>query len=243
MNTRRVLRFSATVIASFTCAFQIESFMKTAPRAGFSEMASVSEALRLHHARELLGTAYAGSLPEQSAELGSVNDFVFKNVHDHLDRRWKPQSQALSKAILHESQKKGFDPLFVMAVIQTESHFDPTQVGSHGEIGLMQIRPNTAKWIAQKENLPWHGDATLRDPVANVKIGVAYMSFLRNRFAGYASRYVSAYNMGPTMVRRLEAQSVRPHEYSSRVMGNYNNLYAAWIKQDHRRPAGSMAQL
>jgi soluble lytic murein transglycosylase len=119
-----------------------------------------------------------------------------------------------------------------MAVIQTESQFNPNIVGSHGEIGLMQIKPDTAKWIAQKENITFKGKATLKSPTMNIKIGIAYLAFLRGHFQGSAHRYVSAYNMGPGNVKRLLAQAKQPREYATRVMTNYNDIYRMLIKPD-----------
>ncbi|MFX5793561.1 transglycosylase SLT domain-containing protein, partial [Acinetobacter baumannii] len=68
-----------------------------------------------------------------------------------------------------------------VAVIDTESSFRPNARGSHGEIGLMQLKPSTAQWIARRHGLPWWGPATLLDPAAIVRLGAAYLSDIRNR--------------------------------------------------------------
>ena len=65
-----------------------------------------------------------------------------------------------------------------------------------------------------------------RNPESNIKIGLAYMNYLRQQFPGKANKYVSAYNMGPRNVRRLVAQNVIPYEYNSKVMKNYADLYS-----------------
>jgi soluble lytic murein transglycosylase len=90
----------------------------------------------------------------------------------------------------------------------------------------LQVKPDTAEWIAKKYNIAWNGKNTLRNPEANIKIGLAYMNYLRKQFPGKASKYVSAYNMGPRNVRRLVAQNVTPYEYNSKVMKNYADLYS-----------------
>lgn len=219
-------------------SFYVESYYVASNKAGQIDLASsAKKAARLGHARELLGAGYKGSLVEMSSTLPSVSQFVHQTMYSKLDKKWKSQASKISEMILAESEKKGFDPIFVLAVIQTESQFDVTVVGGVGEIGLMQVRPETAKWIAQKENIPWKGKSTLRNPVMNVKIGIAYMAFLRKNFSGAANRYVAAYNMGPKNVRRLVAQSLQPREYATRVMANYNTIYSEMLKID------SLAQL
>lgn len=239
MKTRNLTRWSFVIIAMFLMSFYVESYYTLSVRETSIDLASTAKkkAARLGHARELLGSGYKGSLAEQSSTMPSISEFVHKTMATKLGKNWKKQADKVSEMILAESEKKGFDPIFVLAVIQTESQFDPTIVGTAGEIGLMQIKPDTAKWISQKENIPWKGKATLKNPVMNVKIGIAYMSFLRKNFAGAANRYVAAYNMGPKNVRRLVAQSVQPKDYATRVMANYTTIYSEMLKID------SLAQL
>jgi len=231
MKTRQVAKWSFVIISAFTLSFYVENIFARSKSAGTADLASKSEA-RLSHARELLGTSFKGSLAEQSAATNpSVSKFVYATFKQKLsDKKWAHHVANVSAMLISESEKKGFDPLFVMAVIQTESKFDPTIIGSHGEIGLMQIKPDTAQWIAQKENIPWNGKNTLKNPTNNVRIGIAYMAFLRKNFEGAATRYVAAYNMGPKNVRRLVAQSILPREYPTRVMANYQNIYNEFMK-------------
>ncbi len=70
----------------------------------------------------------------------------------------------------------------------------------------MQVRPETAKWIADKYKIEWRGEGALYDPVYNVKIGIRYFSLLRSKFGKAAYYYIPAYNMGPTNVRNLRRE-------------------------------------
>lgn len=186
----------------------------------------VSEAARVNHAKELLGRGYFGSDAQRIEGRKSLNYVIYSKVQSHLAPQWKTRARGISNTVISESAKYNLDPVFVLAVIKTESKFNPLTVGRHGEIGLMQIKPDTAEWISRKFNLPWKGPQTLRNPEANIKIGLAYMNYLRSQFNGKAQKYVSAYNMGPRNVRRLLAQNVRPAEYNSRVMKNYTQFYS-----------------
>jgi soluble lytic murein transglycosylase-like protein len=56
-------------------------------------------------------------------------------------------------------------------VAKIESGFDPRALGGVGEVGLMQIRPQTAAMLG------YGGDAAgLFEPETNVRFGVAYLA-------------------------------------------------------------------
>ncbi len=190
-------------------------------------MESVNEASRVANAKELLGESYDSS-PAQTFE--GANDLhlsIYRKVQSRLEGKWKSHAQSVSQMIIKQSSEYQFDPVFVMAVIQTESKFNPSARGSHGEIGLMQLRPETGEWIADKFDIPWEGVATLENPATNIRLGIAYMSYLRLRFQKSSDKYVSAYNMGPLNVQRLAEQNVRPLTYSTKVLRNYRSLYSS----------------
>lgn len=185
----------------------------------------VNEASRISHAKELLGTEFIGS-DAQKMSGNTLHENIQQTLQAALPPKFKLQAHNIAKTIISESTKYGMDPIFVLAIIKTESKFNPMVIGRHGEIGLMQIKPTTAQWISTKFNLPWKGKKTLENPSSNIKIGLAYTNYLRNKFDRKALRYVSAYNMGPTNLRRLLSNNQKPAEYNQRVMKNYAEIYA-----------------
>lgn len=185
----------------------------------------IDEQARASHAKELLGKKYQGSAAQLVERSNSLGIAIFNEVYMNLPKKHKKSAVSLSTAILKESEKHSFDPVFVLAVIKTESSFNPMARGSAGEIGLMQIKPDTAAWIAKKFKITWKGPKTLENPVMNVRIGVAYMNYLREKFDRHANMYVSAYNMGARQVFRMYASEQKPKEYSLRVMRHYNETY------------------
>jgi len=185
----------------------------------------LNEKARQAHAKELLGKLYKrspASLVENNQTLGMA---ILNDVHKNLPKKYKSIAIDLSATILQESEKYEIDPVFVVAVIRTESSFNPMARGRHGEIGLMQIKPDTAKWIAEKAKIPWRGAKSLENPSINVRIGIAYLNYLRDRFDGHANKYLSAYNMGYAKVCRMYANEITPQQYSSKVMKHYNEAY------------------
>lgn len=175
------------------------------------------------HARELLGpkqtVPFAG--PDGSPRTLDLSTAVHQWTRRELKGVAEVDTDRVSSAILEESLRHGFDPVFLLAVIQRESKFNALAVGSHGEIGLMQLRPATAEWIAQKFHLPWHGADTLKNPVNNIQLGAAYLSFLRSSFKKRGTLYLSAYNMGPKKTREWMRENVTPKEYATEVISNY----------------------
>ena len=104
------------------------------------------------------------------------------------------------------------DPRLVLAVIHTESFFNPKAVSSCKAIGLMQIIPKFAGREAYKRT---HGkDVVLAhdyyfDPEKNIEAGCKYFFILKTIYfkdveGQRKNRYVAVcgYNWGPTIMRR-----------------------------------------
>ncbi len=127
----------------------------------------------------------------------------------------------LAAAIVSEARARDFDPSLVLAVIEVESSFDNFAVSPVGALGLMQILPSTGEALARRLSIPWCGSRTLFDPVANVKLGVAYLDELRERF-GHLPTALAAYNWGPSRIGRwLHSGSALPVHYTQRVLSTH----------------------
>jgi soluble lytic murein transglycosylase len=186
-------------------------------------IAPVNEEIRVAHAKELLGKdTYA----DRIENIHNLNQHILKRMTDRLPKAYKNLAPQITKTLIEESINANLDPVFVMAIIETESQFNPKARGLVGEIGLMQVRPETAEWIAKKNDMAFKGAKSLEYPSTNIRLGIAYMTYLRNSFDGSASKYVSAYNVGPRKLRLLIAAKRKPQEYATKVMGNYKDFYS-----------------
>jgi soluble lytic murein transglycosylase-like protein len=133
------------------------------------------------------------------------------------------ERDALARALLEASREHGLQPAFVLAVIEVESRFDPYAVSHKGALGLMQVLPSTGAPIARRLGIPWRGPQTLFDPHANVRIGVAYLSELLDRYANVRAA-LAAYNWGPGEIdNRLRQGDVLPASYAERVLDAYSS--------------------
>jgi soluble lytic murein transglycosylase len=108
-----------------------------------------------------------------------------------------------ARTIEVSAQKHHLDPRLVLAVITVESGFDPRAVSPVGARGLMQLMPKTGRQWAHRLGIPWRGPATLFEPLANIRIGAAYLAWLQRRFRGRQSLALAAYCHGPGLIRRL----------------------------------------
>jgi membrane-bound lytic murein transglycosylase MltF len=101
-----------------------------------------------------------------------------------------------------------FDWLLIAAMAFQESRLNPKMKSPRGAVGLMQIKPSTAKdkHVAIKD---------VYTDENNVHAGVKYLAFLRERYFSSpgiddgASLHLSlaAYNAGPAKVRRMRAKA------------------------------------
>lgn len=91
------------------------------------------------------------------------------------------------------------EPSLALAVIWTESKFRPHAVSSAGACGLMQLLPSTAEWLSS-ETGDEYADEKLFEPEFNIKLGIAYLSYLGKSFEG--DYLLAAYNAGEGNVAR-----------------------------------------
>ncbi|HVB11086.1 MAG TPA: transglycosylase SLT domain-containing protein [Bacillota bacterium] len=127
-----------------------------------------------------------------------------------------PQAQraAIATAILQGAAATRTDPRLLFAVIQVESGFDPTAVGTHGEIGLMQVLPSTAAAVARGIiRGPAPPAASLFQPGWNVRVGATYLAVQEARFRGNLAMALSAYNAGGGVTA--------PTPYAAQVLAAY----------------------
>jgi len=93
------------------------------------------------------------------------------------------------------------DPLFVLAVIKTESKFDEDAKSHKNAVGLMQITVATGEWAAKEMGYSTFSKEDLYDEEYNIRMGCWYLRRLNDTFDGDLDLTVAAYNAGPTNVQ------------------------------------------
>jgi len=123
----------------------------------------------------------------------------------------------VSQAIAEEARRAGYDPLLILAIIDVESDFDVDAVSSRGARGLMQIKPATLHWFAEKQGLRLTREEMAADPALCVRLGIRYLRSLQDRFGGDLSMALMAYNAGPDRIRQaIRERSLDPYRFYPR---------------------------
>ena len=104
--------------------------------------------------------------------------------------------------VFSEAKKRQLDPSIIFALIRRESGFNKDAVSPVGAHGLMQIMPNTGKFIARRLNEPWSSEAVLFNPEINLKYGSFYYKLMLGQFHNNFVLAAAAYNAGPHRVKR-----------------------------------------
>ncbi|MDO5027172.1 MAG: lytic transglycosylase domain-containing protein [Tissierellia bacterium] len=120
-----------------------------------------------------------------------VTGIVFASVYFSLDR----QHEAYVDLIEKYSQEEKLNEELLAAIIKVESRFRPEAKSHAGAVGLMQLLPETAGWMADKMDMEFK-EEDLLNPEINIKLGSAYFKYLFDTFKS-EDLAILAYNGGP----------------------------------------------
>ncbi|PZD95843.1 lytic transglycosylase domain-containing protein [Paenibacillus sambharensis] len=104
--------------------------------------------------------------------------------------------------ITASAENYGVDPYLVAAIIRAESNYKTGKESKKGALGIMQIMPDTAKWIVEKAEFTEVSMEELRDRAdVGIELGTWYLHSLHEQFENNPIAVVAAYNAGPGNVR------------------------------------------
>jgi len=96
------------------------------------------------------------------------------------------------ETIRQASEANDLEPAFVAAVIYTESRFRPDVKSHQGAYGLMQLLPQSARYIERNSGI----EGNFRDPQVNIRLGTWFLGYLDDRYDGDERLMLAAYNSG-----------------------------------------------
>jgi soluble lytic murein transglycosylase len=94
------------------------------------------------------------------------------------------------------ARDNGLDAAFVYGLVRQESRFVSDIVSSSGAVGLMQVMPPTARWVARKIGAD-DRSLKLADPGGNARFGAWYLRYVLDKLDGMPVLAAAAYNAGP----------------------------------------------
>lgn len=100
--------------------------------------------------------------------------------------------------VVQESANRyNVDPLLMFSLIRHESLFETTATAAAGEVGLTQVIPTTAAYIADELNFSNWQHSLLSRPYVGVEFGAFYLEENLTLFEGNVTAALSGYNAGP----------------------------------------------
>jgi soluble lytic murein transglycosylase-like protein len=145
-----------------------------------------------------------------------------RRVNPRLPTR---EAMKIAQGVVGFSLRYGVDARLVMAILMTESTFDPNEVSHAGARGLGQLMPDTAREL---------GVRNVHDPAENIYGSVKLMRqhldryYRQTRGDGFQALVLSlaAYNAGPGAVRRHGG--VPPYRETQRYIQKVQRYYRAF---------------
>ena len=98
------------------------------------------------------------------------------------------------------------DPAWVYGLMRQESRFTLHARSDVGALGLMQIMPATARWIAHRLGLGDFHASSAHDLDTNLRFGTYYLRYALDGLADQPVLATAGYNAGPLRARRWQAE-------------------------------------
>ncbi len=138
------------------------------------------------------------------------------------------------------------DEAWVYGVMRQESRFQTEIRSSAGAMGLMQLMPATARWVANRIGMKDFQQSMVTDIDVNIRLGTYYLRYVYDLLDGSPVLASAAYNAGPGRARQwrattpmegaIYAESIPINEtrdYVKKVLVNAT-YYAAQLKSQMR---------
>jgi len=95
------------------------------------------------------------------------------------------------------ARQNGLDTALVYGLVRQESRFVSDIVSAAGAVGLMQLMPPTARWVARQTGRGSRQAPKLDDPELNIQLGAYYLRYVLDKLDGLPALGAAAYNAGP----------------------------------------------
>ena len=164
--------------------------------------------------------SFGGTQPISRSAVNSQQSAISKEAESR-----KPMANNQYKAAQIASEYD-IDVALMLAIIHTESNFNPLAVSKNGAAGLMQIMPDAAKDLGlkvpnyknrRKPKLDRKVDERF-DPNKNLRAGLTYFKMLYEKHLNNLTLALGAYNVGPAKVRIRGPLISRGKRYAKKVI-------------------------
>jgi soluble lytic murein transglycosylase len=129
-----------------------------------------------------------------------------QQVHDFSVRFLSPYREVFR----NQATAQGLEESWVLGLTRQESRFNANIRSSAGAMGLMQLMPATAKWVAKQNGVRDFKVLQANDVQTNVALGTYYLRHVLDELDGNPVLAAAAYNAGPNRAQRW--RGARPLE-------------------------------
>ena len=119
-------------------------------------------------------------------------------LHDFNLRYPAPYRESMQENL----HKHGLEEAWVYGLMRQESRFATMAKSDVGAAGLMQIMPETARWVARQIGMKGYRKGLIHQLDVNIKLGTYYMKTVSHQFDDNPVLASAAYNAGPTRARQ-----------------------------------------
>jgi soluble lytic murein transglycosylase-like protein len=143
-------------------------------------------------------------------------------VTDAKVGNWLIKSATYDSLIESAAFANTVNPALIRAMIVVESGFNPRAVSKRGAVGLMQLRPETARR---------YGVSNIYDPAQNIRAGARYFSDLMALYDSDTELALAAYNAGEAAVARYGGR-IPPFKETQEYVPSVLKIYHALVAQE-----------
>lgn len=174
-------------------------------------------------------SAIAGSIPIDNTGIDSGGFKLSRILPKEENRNFAPLVLSRVNGDLTGLSIDDKIKLILPALEFTESRGKSNAVSQTGARGLMQLMPDTARYLERK--LGMKPGQTDTDPAANKKAGTYYFTELMKKYNGNEEYALAAYNAGPGTVDKAIKQQKDNPVYSNAQVSNVSNNASRAIAQ------------
>jgi soluble lytic murein transglycosylase-like protein len=215
MKIRHVI--AVTLLAAATAAVAADERRFTASSVPKARLKKTGKIVISNDANTITAWRFFGDIKESLVSLRSARVLgggtYLKAVFDPNARFSAPRDYV--QTIEEAARAHNVDPRLVAAVARRESAWNANAVSRVGACGLMQLMPDTAKYLGVRD---------VFDPRQNIFGGARYLRTLLDTFNGDLDLTLAAYNAGPGAVRKY--RGIPPYRetkaYVAAVKATYN---------------------
>ena len=124
-----------------------------------------------------------------------------------------PYPYQYQETVTMYAEANGISPALAASVIMHESKFTEHAHSPRGAIGLMQLMPETAEWIAGQLGEKDFSLKKLHEPEMNIRFGTWYLAQLEREFDGNLVLALAAYNAGRGVVHEWMEENDWPLDF------------------------------